>query len=46
MYDIMLGTVRLNHLYGAVLIEIYPDYYSINNKTHISSREGSKRALP
>ncbi|MEM7104528.1 MAG: sugar transferase [Bacteroidota bacterium] len=25
MYDIMLGTVKMNHVYGAVLIEIYPE---------------------
>ena len=25
MYDIMLGTVKMNSVYGAVLIEIYPD---------------------
>lgn len=29
MYDILLGSVRLNHLYGAVLIEIYPDYMPV-----------------
>jgi exopolysaccharide biosynthesis polyprenyl glycosylphosphotransferase len=26
MYDIMLGTVKMNHLYGAVLIEIKQDW--------------------
>ncbi len=25
MYDIMLGSVKMNHVYGAVLIEIYPE---------------------
>ncbi len=25
MYDILLGTVKMNSVYGAVLIEIYPD---------------------
>ncbi len=25
MYDILLGSVKMNHVYGAVLIEIYPE---------------------
>jgi exopolysaccharide biosynthesis polyprenyl glycosylphosphotransferase len=28
MYDIMLGNVKMNYLYGAVLIEIYPELLS------------------
>ncbi len=26
MYDILLGSVRMNHVFGAILIEIQPDY--------------------
>ena len=32
MYDIMLGIVKMNHLYGAILIEIYPDLIPVWQK--------------